>query len=137
MTWRISRNNPARYRQPIETAPGKSQQSQRPSNPRLSGGARHRRSQVPCRCSRYSRRLSEYTDQAWCGTHTKPGQYILTIGVNIVNTCKELAIDDVSLRPIGVDLKAVGIVGSFLAPSRLVGDNAPGYFGIFAKSSLK
>ena len=57
--------------------------------------------------------------------------------MNITDTCEELAIDDIALRPIGVELKGGGVNGSFLAPPRLVGDNAPGYFGIFATSSLK
>ena len=68
---------------------------------------------------------------------TKPGQCVLTLGFNSVNTSKELAIDDIALRPIGVELKGSGAGGSFLAPARLVGDNAPGYTGVFLNSALK
>ncbi len=66
---------------------------------------------------------------------TKPGQFVLTLGLNITNTCKELAIDDVSLRPVGQPLTGDGVTGSFLAPTRVIGDHAPGYVGVFIDSA--
>jgi hypothetical protein len=67
---------------------------------------------------------------------TKNDQNTLSIGVNVVNVCKELAIDDVSLRAIGTQFRGPGISGSFLVPSMVVGDNAPAYLGVMVTSSL-
>lgn len=55
---------------------------------------------------------------------TKNDQSFLSLGVNVVNRCKVLAIDDISLRAVGVPLKGRGISGMFLSPGRVVGDDS-------------
>lgn len=64
---------------------------------------------------------------------TKPGQTGLNLGINVVNRCKVLAIDDISLRAIGTPLK--GIEGSFIAPGQVFGDNTPAFLGIMLQSA--
>lgn len=66
---------------------------------------------------------------------SRPDQYSVTLGLNLVNTCKALAIDDISLRPIGAPLKGDGFEGSFLAPTRLTGTSAPSYTGVFTSTA--
>lgn len=61
---------------------------------------------------------------------TKPNQFVLNIGLNIVNKCKELAIDDIAMTAVGVPLTGAGVTGSFLAPTRLIGNNAPSYLDV-------
>ncbi len=61
---------------------------------------------------------------------TKGSQNGLNLGINVVNRCKTLAIDDVSLRPIGIPLKGKGVDGSVLAPGQVSGDNAKTFVAI-------
>ena len=65
---------------------------------------------------------------------TKTDQNGLNIGINVVNLCKELAIDDISLRPIGLPLKGDGVSGWFLAPGTVIGDNTPAWLGAYLDS---
>ena len=67
---------------------------------------------------------------------TKPNQNSVQLGLNINNTCKELAIDDIFLKPIGTPIKGDGIDGSFLMSSKVVGHDAAGYILIFVDSLL-
>lgn len=55
---------------------------------------------------------------------THAGQTSLPIGINIVNKCRELAIDDVSLRPVGGQLQGDGISGVILHRDRFIGHHA-------------
>ncbi|MDH7482513.1 MAG: beta-galactosidase [Armatimonadota bacterium] len=68
---------------------------------------------------------------------TKNDQNSLNIGINVVNLCDELAIDDISLKPIGSPLETKGINGWFLAPGTVIGDNAPASVAIFLNSTRK
>ena len=61
---------------------------------------------------------------------TKNDQNMLNLGINIVNRCKELAIDDLSLRPVGTPFKGEGVIGSLLVPGRVTGDDAPAFLGL-------
>ena len=56
---------------------------------------------------------------------TKPGQNGINIGINITNTCKSLAIDDVVLRPLGGQLQADGISGIILTNPTVIGHGSP------------
>ncbi|MCC6484615.1 MAG: beta-galactosidase [Armatimonadetes bacterium] len=56
---------------------------------------------------------------------TNAGQTTLNIGINIVNTCKELAIDDIALRPVGGQLQGAGISGVILNLDKVIGHNSP------------
>jgi len=66
---------------------------------------------------------------------TKNGQTGLNLGINVVNKCKELAIDDVSLRPVGIPLKGNGVSGELLLPGRVDGDNKDSYLAVTLTSS--
>ena len=68
---------------------------------------------------------------------TKNDQHSLNLGINVVNRCRALAIDDVSLRPIGSPLKGEGIEGSYLVPGQVEGDKRPAYLGILITSALE
>ncbi len=52
---------------------------------------------------------------------TKPDQTALNLGLNVVDRCGMLAVDDISLRAIGQPLKG-GLTGQVVAPGRVVGD---------------
>jgi len=65
---------------------------------------------------------------------TKPDQNSLNLGINVVNLCQELAIDDVSLKPIGTPLSGDGVSGWFLVPGTVIGDNAPAWLGVYLNS---
>ena len=65
---------------------------------------------------------------------TGSGQYALNIGINVVNLCKVLAIDDISLRAVGTPLKGAGINGGFLAPGQVIGDDAKADLAIYVDS---
>ncbi len=56
---------------------------------------------------------------------TKPGQNGINIGINITNACKELAIDDVDLRPLGGQLQGDGISGIILTNPTVIGHGSP------------
>lgn len=66
---------------------------------------------------------------------TKPGQGDLNLGINVVNRCKELAVDDIMLVPVGQPLK--GVKGSLVAPGQVTGDNAGATVGVIIESDLK
>ena len=68
---------------------------------------------------------------------TKDDQTSLNLGINIVDKCKELAIDDIILRPIGTAIKGKGITGQIVSPGRVNGDNKPAYLGILINSERK
>lgn len=55
---------------------------------------------------------------------TKPGKDTISIGINITDECKALAIDDVELRSLGGQLHGNGITGSILANPKVIGHNA-------------
>lgn len=67
---------------------------------------------------------------------TKPGQNGLNLGINVVNRCKSLAIDDISLRPIGIPIEGEGITGSILAPGQVQGDNQKAFVNISVDSKI-
>lgn len=67
---------------------------------------------------------------------TKDGQRSLNLGINVVNKCKALAIDDITLRPVGRRFAGQGIYGSFFLPGQVSGDNAPAVLTVLANSSL-
>lgn len=67
---------------------------------------------------------------------TKNDQNFLSLGINVVNRCKVLAIDDISLRAIGMPLRGAGVEGEFLTPGRVIGDNMPSTINISVTSSL-
>lgn len=52
---------------------------------------------------------------------TKPGQNALSIGINVTNKCKALAIDDVVLKPLGGQLQGEGISGIILTNPTAIG----------------
>lgn len=55
---------------------------------------------------------------------TKAGESGLNVGLNMVNVCEELAIDDVSLRPVGVTARGSSFEAELIAPGQVIGDNA-------------
>ncbi len=67
---------------------------------------------------------------------TRPSQTGLNLGINIVNRCKALAIDDISLRPIGIAFMGKGLSGSVLAPGQVQGDNQQAFVFIELKSEF-
>lgn len=67
---------------------------------------------------------------------TKNDQNSLNLGINIVDKCKDLAIDDISLRPIGIPLKGQGIEGSYLMQQYVMGDDAKTPLIVTLNSSL-
>lgn len=54
---------------------------------------------------------------------TKDDQNGLNLGINIVNTCKALGVDDIELRMIGIPFRARGFSGSLIIRGRIVGDS--------------
>lgn len=67
---------------------------------------------------------------------TRSDQAGLNLGINVVNTCKSLAIDDVSLTPIGAAIRGGGVTGSVLVQGRVSGDNKPASVAFMLKSSM-
>ena len=55
---------------------------------------------------------------------THPGQHSVNLGINIGNKCKVLAVDDVSLRPLGGQIEADGITGLILTEPRVIGQDS-------------
>lgn len=68
---------------------------------------------------------------------TNPGQHGLNVGINITNACKELAIDDVELRPLGGQLRGDGISGIILTNPRVTGHDSPVPVCVLLESSSK
>ncbi len=66
---------------------------------------------------------------------TKPGQTGINLGINVCNTCKALAVDDIMLRPIGQPLKGIG--GEFVVPGQINGDNAAAAIGVIVTAPIK
>jgi len=58
--------------------------------------------------------------------HTKPDQSSLDLGLNISGRCKVLALDDLTLRPVGAALKEDGFDGSFVVSRKIIGHDADG-----------
>jgi len=56
---------------------------------------------------------------------TSDSQYGLNLGINLTNKIKQIAIDDISLRPVGTEFKGTGVAGSFFFPGQVTGDNKP------------
>ncbi len=54
---------------------------------------------------------------------TPPGQATLNLGINVVNKCRTLAVDDVVLRPLGGQLQGEGINGVILTTSKVIGQD--------------
>ena len=67
---------------------------------------------------------------------TKDGQTGLNLGINVTNKCKALAIDDISLRPIGETIKGKGVSGSIFLPGQVFGDNQQVPFCGYLNSSM-
>jgi len=67
---------------------------------------------------------------------TTDGQTQLNLGINVTNKCKALAIDDITLRPVGTPLKGIGIDGSVVVPGQVNGDNKPASLNVSLFSSL-
>ncbi len=57
--------------------------------------------------------------------NTNPGQTTVALGLNIVNKCKTLALDDIELRPVGGRLEGKGISGIILCKPKVIGHNTP------------
>jgi len=55
---------------------------------------------------------------------TKPGQNGLSIGINITNKCKTLAVDDIVLKPLGGQLHGDGISGIILTNPTVIGHDS-------------
>ncbi|MHB1000519.1 MAG: beta-galactosidase [Armatimonadota bacterium] len=68
---------------------------------------------------------------------TSDAQTSLNLGINIVNKCKELAIDDISIRATGVPFSAPGISGALLIPGQVIGDNKNIPLFIHVSSAVK
>lgn len=56
---------------------------------------------------------------------TKPSQTSLPIGLNLVNTCGALYVDDILLQPIGIPLNGLGIQTSVTVPSKFFTNGTP------------
>ena len=67
---------------------------------------------------------------------TRADQESLTLGLNVANTCEEMAIDDVFLEAVGVPLSADFFNGKFIATPHVIGDNISGQLGIHVASCL-
>ncbi|MBP6965353.1 MAG: beta-galactosidase [Armatimonadetes bacterium] len=63
------------------------------------------------------------------------GQTGVNIGINIVNVCKELAIDDISLRPVGTPLRGGGFEGSVIIPGQVQGDDAAALLAVSVEAA--
>lgn len=56
---------------------------------------------------------------------THAGQHAVVIGINIGNKCKALAVDDMTLRPLGGQLRGDGVEGIILTSAKETGHNTP------------
>lgn len=65
------------------------------------------------------------------------GQTGVNLGINVVNICKELAIDDISLRPVGTILRGGGFEGSVIVPGQVQGDGATALLAVTIDSAPK
>lgn len=68
---------------------------------------------------------------------TRPDQNGVNLGINITNKCKALAIDDVSLRPLGGQLKADGLAGIILVPTVVTGHDTQTPICVLIECSTK
>ncbi len=68
---------------------------------------------------------------------TRADQQGLTIGINIANKCKALAIDDIQLRPLGGQFKADGLTGIVLVPTTVIGHDTEAPICVITESSSK
>jgi len=66
---------------------------------------------------------------------TGDGQTGLNLGINVTNKCDFLAIDDLSIRPVGRPLAGDGVTGSILLPGQVFGDNQKVYLFVSLDSS--
>ncbi|MBN1899742.1 beta-galactosidase [Candidatus Sumerlaeota bacterium] len=53
---------------------------------------------------------------------TKEDQNGLNLGINVVNTCKALGVDDIELRPVGIPFRGMGFSASLIVQGRIIGD---------------
>lgn len=67
---------------------------------------------------------------------TGEGQTGLNLGINVVNKCKSLAIDDLYLRPVGEPIEAKGVSGIAMVPKQVIGDNKTSTVRLYLTSSL-
>lgn len=68
---------------------------------------------------------------------TRADQQGITLGINIANKCKVLAIDDVSLRPLGGQLQADGLIGIILVPTKIIGHDTDTPICVLIESTSK
>ena len=68
---------------------------------------------------------------------TRPDQQSLNLGINITNTCKALAIDDISLRPLGGQLNGDGLTGIILVPITVIGHDTKTPICVLLESSSR
>ena len=68
---------------------------------------------------------------------SKPGQYAIAIGINIGNTCKALAIDDIVLRPLGGQLQGEGLTGAIMTSPRVIGHDGTASICVLLENSSK
>ncbi|MHB0999788.1 MAG: beta-galactosidase [Armatimonadota bacterium] len=68
---------------------------------------------------------------------TREGQSVLDIGINIVNKCSALAIDDIMLRPVGAAIKGNGISGVVQIPETVAGDGKQAGLRVLVDSKLR
>lgn len=68
---------------------------------------------------------------------TKPGQNGLNLGINITNKCKALAIDDITLKPLGGQLQGDGLSGIILVPQTVTGHDTDTPVCVLLESSTK
>jgi len=54
---------------------------------------------------------------------TRNDQGSLNVGINIVNRCELLAVDEIDLRPVGVPIEGDGFGGTIVVPGNVLGDN--------------
>ena len=69
--------------------------------------------------------------------NTRADQQGITIGINIANKCKALAIDDITLRPLGGQLEADGLVGIILISKTILGHDTEAPICVLTESSNK
>ena len=63
------------------------------------------------------------------------GQTGVNLGINVTNICKALAIDDISLRPVGTPLKGAGFEGTVIIPGQVQGDNSTALLAVSIDSA--
>lgn len=68
---------------------------------------------------------------------TRADQQSIGLGINITNKSKALAIDDVSLRPVGGQLQADGLSGIILVPTKVTGHDTQTPICVLLESSNK